>query len=124
MAHNSILLIEDERDAREALKEILEMEGFKVIAAENGQEGLKALQANQRPNLILLDLMMPVMNGWEFLEALQQQYQCGLATIPVIVVSAVADLSAAEQRYSCRVMNKPVNVQSLVSIARQHCQVC
>lgn len=122
MTCNSILLVEDERDAREALKEILEMEGFKVSTAENGQEGLDLLLSSQEPCLILLDLMMPVMNGWEFLEALKQHHQHVLTTIPVIVVSAIADLSIAQRKYNCGIMKKPVNVQSLVALAHQYCR--
>lgn len=122
MTCNSILLVEDERDAREALKEILEMEGFHVSTAENGQEGLKVLATSQEPCLILLDLMMPVMNGWEFLEALKQHHQHVLATIPVVVVSAIADLSVAQQKYNCDIMKKPVNVRSLVDLAHQYCK--
>lgn len=122
MKCSNILLIEDERDAREALREILEIEGFNVVTAANGREGLAALQGGDQPCLILLDLMMPVMNGWEFLEALRQQYQRLLGAIPVVVVSAVADLSIAKQKYNCDVMNKPINVQTLVAIAAQHCE--
>lgn len=122
MSCKRILIVEDERDAREALKEILEIEGFKVVTAENGQVGLELLQDVEEPCLILLDLMMPVMNGWEFLEALRLQQKHVLATIPVVVVSAIADLAAAQQKYNCDFMKKPVNVQNLVSLAHQYCK--
>lgn len=121
MSCQQILIVEDERDARDALKEILEMEGFDVATAENGQIGLELLQTSKEPCLIFLDLMMPVMNGWEFLEALRHQQKHVLATIPVVVVSAIADLSAAQEKYNCDFMKKPVNVQSLVSVAHQYC---
>lgn len=122
MSCKHILIVEDERDAREALKEILEMEGFSVVTAENGQVGIELLQDVEEPCLILLDLMMPVMNGWEFLETLRRQQKHVLATIPVVVVSAIADLTAAQQKYNCDFMKKPVNVQSLVSLAHQYCK--
>lgn len=122
MSCNCILIIEDERDAREALREILEIEGFNVATAENGQLGLELLQTTDEPCLILLDLMMPVMNGWEFLEALRHQQKHVLATIPVVVVSAIADLTAAQNKYNCDFMKKPVNVPSLVSLAHQYCK--
>lgn len=121
MSCKRILIVEDEPDAREALKEILEIEGFNVVTAENGREGLALLKTVEEPCLILLDLMMPVMNGWEFLEALRRQEQHVLATIPVVVVSAIADLTAVQQEYNCDYMKKPVNVQSLVSLAHQYC---
>lgn len=123
MSCKRILIVEDERDTREILQEILEMEGFNVVTAENGEVGLKLLQNAEEPCLILLDLMMPVMNGWEFLEALQLPHNHVLATIPVVVVSAIADLAAAEQKYNCDYMKKPVNVESLVALAHQHCGV-
>lgn len=116
-----ILIVEDERDAREALKEIMEIEGFTVSTAENGQQALEMLEKFGEPCLILLDLMMPIMNGWEFLEALDQQHNHVLATIPVVIVSAIADLSVAQQKYKCSVMKKPVNVQVLVGMAHQYC---
>lgn len=122
MSCKRILIVEDERDAREALKDILEIEGFNVVTAENGREGLELLKTAEEPCLILLDLMMPVMNGWEFLEALRLQEQHVLATIPVVVVSAIADLTAVQQEYNCEYMKKPVNVPSLVSLAHQYCK--
>lgn len=122
MSCKRILIVEDERDTRDMLKEILEMEGFDVVTAENGEVGLEVLQDEGEPCLILLDLMMPVMNGWEFLEALRLQQNHVLATIPIVVVSAIADLAAKEQKYNCAYMKKPVNVESLVTLAHQHCK--
>lgn len=122
MTCESVLIIEDEPGVRETIKDILEMEGFAVTTAENGEEALKLLQASQHPCLILLDLMMPVMNGWQFLEALKKDHQHVLATIPVVVVSAVADLASVQQQYACRIMKKPVSVATLVELAHEYCE--
>lgn len=121
MACPPILIIEDEPDLRETLKELLEMYGFLVVAAENGEEGLKRLHDIAQPCLILLDLMMPVMNGWEFLAALKNEHDRDRAAIPVVVVSAAADLSGVQEQYGCRAMKKPVNIENLVALAHEHC---
>ncbi len=122
MSCKSILIVEDEPNVRETLKDILELEGFCVATAENGQDALGRLQSYEHPCLILLDLMMPVMNGWQFLEALEAKHQHVLATIPVVVVSAVADLTDVQQKYQCQVMKKPVNMQTLIALAKEYCQ--
>ena len=82
----AVMIVEDDRDTREMLGRFLELEGFEVRTAENGQLALEALRTNGDPCVILLDLMMPVMNGWQFREA--QASDPRFAKIPVIVVTA------------------------------------
>jgi CheY-like chemotaxis protein len=87
----TILIVEDESRIRAVLTEILEDEGYPVASARNGLEALTYLrQQADRPHLILLDLGMPVMTGWEF--RAEQQRDPTLAGIPVIVMSALPDL--------------------------------
>jgi CheY-like chemotaxis protein len=86
MEPSQILVVEDEPDIREATSEALETEGYRVIQAAHGHEALRVLR-HVRPALILLDLMMPHMSGWELREILGRDPQ--LASIPVIVMSAV-----------------------------------
>lgn len=124
MACHEILIVEDDEGIRDILKELLEIEGFRVATAEHGREGLQRLGEMRAPCLILLDMMMPVMNGWEFLEALRQQHEQALASVPVAVVSAGADLGNIEQRYRCRIMKKPVDIERLVNLAHEHCTTC
>jgi CheY-like chemotaxis protein len=119
-----ILVIEDDADLRETLKDLLEMEGFRVVTASNGREGLQQIQQNGQPCLILLDLMMPVMNGWEFLEALRRDQTASLAQTPVAVVSAAADIADVERDYGCSVLKKPVSLERLFALAHTHCDVC
>lgn len=119
---NCVLVVEDEPDVRETIKEILQMEGFTVVTAENGQDALNVLTEFGKPCLILLDLMMPVMNGWQFLEALKNGHQQLFASTPIVVVSAVADLTTVQAQYNCRVMKKPANVQSLLALAHEYCK--
>ncbi|MBV0882003.1 response regulator [Noviherbaspirillum sp. L7-7A] len=119
-----IVVIEDDTDLRETLKDLLEMEGFSVVTASNGREGLRQIEQNGQPCLILLDLMMPVMNGWEFLEALRREKAAPLAQTPVAVVSAAADIADVERDYNCSVLKKPVSLERLFALAHAHCENC
>jgi len=84
----AVLLVEDDPDSREALAALLEMSGRQVLSAGNGREAVEHLEKGLRPALILLDLMMPVMSGWEFLEERVRHPEWG--AIPVVVLSAAA----------------------------------
>ncbi len=86
-----MLVVDDDPDILEALSEILEAEGYNVMRARNGQEALTCLAATP-PALILLDLMMPVMDGWEFAQRMRQQP--AVAQIPIIVLSADRNVGA------------------------------
>jgi CheY-like chemotaxis protein len=82
-----IMVVEDHEYARQALATLLSTMGYKVIEAENGRDALTTLAKGPRPDLILLDLKMPVMDGWEFMRRQRRDWK--LATIPTIVVSGV-----------------------------------
>ena len=82
----SVMIVEDDRDTREMLARFLELEGFDVREAANGQVALQALREDSRTCVILLDLRMPVMNGWQFRKA--QSNDPELSKIPVVVVTA------------------------------------
>lgn len=83
----TILVVEDDADIRDTMTLVLEGEGFKVETASDGREALDALGRGLRPAIILLDLMMPVMDGWELNDELKRQRD--LASIPVVFVSAL-----------------------------------
>lgn len=112
---SAVLVVEDEQDIRETLRDILEMEGYRVRCACNGKEALDALAEMPRPRLILLDLMMPVMSGYELLQALRANDD--LASIPVTVVSAVGDRLAA----GTPVLRKPVDLETLLHAVDASC---
>ena len=118
---NRILIIEDEPDLRATLTDLLEMEGFAVASAANGAEGLDMLDQAGPPCLILLDLMMPVMNGWEFLETLKVRSGLRPSGLSIAVVSAAADVSDVRERYGCVVLKKPVRIEQLLALAQEHC---
>jgi two-component system response regulator CpxR len=85
-----VLLVEDDLDIRDVLQDVLESEGYDVIPAANGKQALDFLTLNDPPgaDLVILDLMMPMVSGWQVLERMAQDPR--LNRIPVIVVSAVA----------------------------------
>lgn len=120
----SILIIEDNAEIRETLRDVFELEGYAVQLAENGQAGLSAATQADPPCLILLDLMMPVMDGWQFLQAIKASGCEVLAGVPVVVVSGVADHAAVsdlEDRYGCEVVRKPPDLDCLLALARRYC---
>src|SRR5262249_50604704 len=86
MANPTILIVDDDRDLLDSLASLLELEGYRVIAADSGARALAALIAEPPPDIILLDLMMPVMDGWEF--RAQQRQAAGGSEVPVIVMTA------------------------------------
>jgi CheY-like chemotaxis protein len=100
-----VLLVEDDAAIREALSEVLADEGFAVQTAVHGQAALEALAAGARPKIILLDLMMPVMDGWQFMQHLRRRHDW--AQIPVIVVSAAKEPMPTGAR-GC--LSKPVDL--------------
>ncbi len=120
----SILIVEDNADIRESLVDVLRMEGYLVESAANGSEAIEKLQTVERPPLILLDMMMPVMNGWQFLEAQKQDAQ--FAGIPVVLVSAVkAEQSLISDQGSIQAMGhlqKPIDIDSLLKVVEVYCE--
>ena len=112
----NILVVDDDADLRQTLQLLLGDSGYLVTAAASGQAALDQLLAGARPDLILLDLMMPEMNGWQFLERARDD--ATLAAIPIVIMTArkVADsLPAASQE----VLRKPFDYAQLLStIAR------
>ena len=90
--HSPVLIVEDDADLREMMAQLLTLEGFRAEAVANGREALTYLQQGDRPDLILLDLMMPVMDGYDFYS---HRRKLPGAHPPVIVVSAVAPMRNA-----------------------------
>ena len=119
-----VLVVDDDKDIRDLLSEALAGEGYSVVAARHGAEALERLRC-RRADVILLDLMMPVMDGWQFREA--QLRDPALAGIPVVVMSASdpAGISADAR------ITKPVELDLLLAtiervarLAQDHGSVC
>lgn len=115
-----ILLVDDDTPSAEALRDILESEGHAVRTAENGRVALDALRRAEPFDVILLDIMMPVMNGYEFRE--EQLKDPGLASIPVIVLTAEgpARLRAAQLKAK-HIFQKPLSPPDLLRVIREAC---
>jgi CheY-like chemotaxis protein len=109
-----ILVVDDDPDILEALSEILEAEGYEVDRARHGQEALARIE-QRRPDLILLDLMMPVMDGWEFSQALRQRSDWD--DIPVVVLSADRQAGAKARVVGARgFLAKPFELNELLRV--------
>ena len=114
----SVLVVDDERDIRTAVAEILADEGYQVLDASDGAEALDKVRAF-RPQLILLDLMMPRMNGWEFRAAQQGDPDPAVAKVPVIVLSALA-LGRTGMLDAEGYLRKPFDLDELLRAVKRH----
>jgi CheY-like chemotaxis protein len=110
-----ILLIEDDADLAEVVAEVLLMEGYQLSHASDGKAALELLATSELPDLILLDLMMPNMNGWDFRDA--QLRDARLAKIPVVVLSATGERSRPID--AVLVLRKPVTLKELLSAVKR-----
>ncbi|HVH46973.1 MAG TPA: response regulator [Labilithrix sp.] len=111
----SVLLVDDDADIREAAAFVLEDAGYHVVSAANGKEALSALERGLRPSVIVLDLMMPVMNGWEFHDNVR--HNADLASIPMVVVTG--DPMATQRADKLEVaayLRKPFDASALLDL--------
>jgi CheY-like chemotaxis protein len=114
-----VLVVDDDADQRESLKTLLELKGYAVDTAENGEDALRKLLHGGRYDAALLDLMMPVMDGWTFRAELAKNP--ALAKLPVIVISGVAQLDAAKRIDAVAHLRKPVALPELYRLLERHC---
>lgn len=116
----TVLLVEDDDDERDALAALLEQEDYRVLQAPNGAEALKLLEAQpDQCQIILLDLMMPIMNGWDFRR--MQKRRAELANIPVVLMSAGAQIAfAVEDLDAAGYVTKPVELSDLLEKVERH----
>ncbi len=114
---HTVLVVEDDSDIRELFAEVLSQAGYEVVEAKNGQEALDFLRGHDRPCLILLDLMMPVLSGPELLEIMAEDER--LAAVPVVVISAIADRGSVPGVR--RFLRKPVPSDVLRAVVAEYC---
>jgi CheY-like chemotaxis protein len=107
----TVLVVEDDEEVRDSFVSVLEDEGYRVISARDGSEGLVAAAAN-RPDVILLDLMMPGMDGFSFRR--EQQRKPGISGVPVVVVAAQGSARLAASMGAAGYLRKPTSVDALV----------
>jgi len=115
--HNTVLVIDDDADARAVLENYLQDYGCQIVAADSGTRGIE-LARKLHPDLVTLDLMMPRMDGWAVLEAMRADPQ--LRTIPVVICSIVGRESRASLAGAIAVMDKPIEREDLYAVLREH----
>jgi len=115
----TILVIDDDDDIREVLATVLDEAGFRVVTAANGREGLERLREDPQPDVILLDLMMPEMDGYQF--RAEQQRDPALRAIPTLIVTAGTVTSRVEALGAEAILRKPVSLRRLVDTIRRFC---
>lgn len=115
MTH-TVLVVEDETDLREMMREALESNGYAVVTAEEGGDALAAIARIEHPCLVLLDLLMPGMNGWDFFKEMRARPQ--YAAVPVIVHSSA---TTGAPQGATRVLRKPLDFDRLLDVVREFC---
>ncbi len=115
-----VLIVEDDADIREAIAEVVESEGHEAIQKPDGRTALDWLRSTgRRPCLVLLDLMMPVLDGYGFLA--ERRSDPRLAEIPVVVISAVRDTARTRSEQPAALLAKPIDLDRLVGVLREFC---
>ena len=110
-----ILIVDDDEDIREALAMVLERRGYDAVGAANGRLGLDRLAEGVRPSVILLDLMMPTMNGWDFIQHISRDET--LARIPVVVLTGYARMAGdVPIPGTAAILRKPIEVPTLLGL--------
>lgn len=122
MTKKTVLVVEDDAAIREPVVEVLESEGYDVKAAANGQEALDMLLAGLKPNCIILDFLMPVMSGKEFVETVAKKHP-ELLSIPILLTSA-KDRGKEElgvEHPKLEELRKPMDIERLLEMVAKHC---
>ena len=116
---HTILVVDDDHDLRESLREILEEEGFETIGASNGKEAIELLKSGDlpRPRVILLDLMMPKMTGLDVMDHLRRDISFGKT--PIIFMTAFRTLVGTDEK--ARVIYKPFSIDRVLAAIRKAC---
>ena len=123
MAMKKIVVIDDDLDVREVFVFALQNEGFKVVTFENGIEALKGLASmKEMPGLIIVDFLMPEMDGVTFIHEMRKTFPETFAKIPLAVSSALGDHAPELKKVSdIIVLSKPIELEELLRVAKLHC---
>jgi CheY-like chemotaxis protein len=115
-----VFVVDDDDDTRSCVCSVLEEEGYGVACAKNGQDALEQLKRISRPNLVLLDLMMPVMSGWDVLDELRKNP--ALAALPVVVFTAAGESGVNDRGLQKPVLRKPIDLDLLLEMVNKICE--
>ena len=114
--NHTVLVVEDEEDLRELMREALELNGYSVVTAREGADALDKLSRINDLCLILLDLLMPGMNGWDLFERVRERPE--LASVPIIIHSSAPNRAP---QGATRVLQKPLMLDRLLSTVQEYC---
>jgi len=118
-----VLVVEDEDDTRDALIDLLRWEGFAAQGAVNGVDALRLLHRGRRPLIMLLDLKMPLMDGWELCQVLNASPDPTFSEIPIAIVTGRSrPIRLPERRIDAGLFPKPVDFDSLLETVRSYCR--
>lgn len=113
-----MLIVDDDKDIQSSIKMVLEMHGYDVSCVSNGKEALEALIRGPAPSIILLDLMMPVMDGFEFMRLMEQDYI--VPKVPIVVMTAARNNAHDIKKH--KTLLKPFDVSKLLAIIGEQYQ--
>jgi CheY-like chemotaxis protein len=112
----TVLIVEDDLNIRELFTELFESEGYQVVTAVNGLEGLDKIRSKPTPNVVVLDMIMPIMNGQGFLSHVMADPK--ISNIPVVLVSATA--GEYDTVGAVAFMKKPVDLDGLLNLVAKY----
>ena len=116
-----VLVVDEDEPFRTEIVEALQRSGYAVVSAGDGREALEYLRGDNMPALVILDMMMPLMEGWSLFEAVKREPR--LASVPIVLLSCLSENPAIESLPDVSAyLNKPVGMNKLLSIAAQHCR--
>jgi chemosensory pili system protein ChpA (sensor histidine kinase/response regulator) len=113
-----VAIVEDDSEFRNMLRELLEEEQYRVVAVANGAEALEKLRGDTLPNVILLDVSMPVMDGFDFLRYRSEDPQ--LATVPVVLVTNAKPHERPTIGVN-DVVRKPIDIDEILFAIKRYC---
>ena len=114
MNEKYVLIVDDDKDIQSSIKMILELHGYQALCASNGKEAFEVLNKGSLPEAILLDLMMPVMDGFEFMRLMEESpLYTKIKNIPIIVMTAARNKAHEIKKY--KTLLKPFEVNKLLT---------
>lgn len=119
-----VFVIDDDADVREVIVFALEEEGYKVEVSENGKQGLEILSSYQEsnyPGLIIVDYLMPEMDGITFIQTVKRDYSDSLGKIPMVISSAMGTMEEYDFLSDVTRLYKPMDLDDLLRVVKQHC---